>query len=157
MPRAITHAEPSLTSVPSGASEMRLVSGPPVLVSLVSSIAQRRCLLVCRAVFRRRRLRRRLAVAAVPGRYESGGRWRVAGGDSEDWDSGSSLGVAGDSDWFRIRVRMRLGRGSGELFPGMLGIAPAPAKLQIDAHRHFEPHGFAAQSRDQLALLARRH
>src|SRR5262245_6385133 len=37
VPRAITQAEPSFLSVPSGASEIRLVSGPPTLVSLVSS------------------------------------------------------------------------------------------------------------------------
>src|SRR6516165_466291 len=37
-PCHITQAEPSFTSVPSGDREIRLVSGPPSLVSLVSSI-----------------------------------------------------------------------------------------------------------------------
>src|SRR6516164_1850364 len=37
VPRVILHAELSLTSVPSDASEMCLVSGPPVLVNLTSS------------------------------------------------------------------------------------------------------------------------
>ena len=39
VPCDITQAEPSFTSVPSGAREIRLVSGPPSLVSLVSSIS----------------------------------------------------------------------------------------------------------------------
>ena len=38
VPRVITQAEPSLTSEPSGDSEMRLVSGPPIFVNLTSSI-----------------------------------------------------------------------------------------------------------------------
>ena len=39
----------------------------------------------------------------------------------------------------------------------MGGVAPALAEFQVDLHRHFELHRFAAESRDQLALLARRH
>jgi len=37
LPFAITHAEPSLLTVPSGASEIRLVSGPSSLVKTVIS------------------------------------------------------------------------------------------------------------------------
>src|SRR6476469_962814 len=39
VPCAITQAEPSFTSVPSGDREICLVSGPPSLVNLVSSIS----------------------------------------------------------------------------------------------------------------------
>ena len=46
-------------------------------------------------------------------------------------------------------------RGPVKLFPGMFGVAPAPAELQIDAHRHFERDGVAAELRDQFGLLAR--
>ena len=53
----MTQAEPSLTSVPSGAREIRLVSGPPILVSLVSSNLSGGGVLFCRSVFRRPRRR----------------------------------------------------------------------------------------------------
>ena len=43
-----------------------------------------------------------------------------------------------------------------ELVPCVLGVAPAVSEFQVDAHRHFELHRFAAEPRDQLALLARR-
>ena len=46
---------------------------------------------------------------------------------------------------------------ASQFFPTVLGVAPAPAELQVDPHRHFEADGLAAEPRDQLALLARRH
>src|SRR6516164_5197627 len=87
VPRAITQAELSFTKVPSGDREISLVSGPPSLVSLVSSIS-------------------------------SGG--------------------------------------SGVL-PRMLGIAPAPAKFEVDLHRHLERDRLASQLRDPLRNLRRCH
>src|SRR4051794_9897170 len=48
-------------------------------------------------------------------------------------------------------------RGPVKLFPGMFGVAPVPAKLQINLHRNFELHGFFAKSCHQFGLLARRH
>src|SRR6516162_7044377 len=86
VPRAITQAELSFTRVPSGDREIRLVSGPPSLVSLVSSISS-----------------------------------------------------------------------GGGVLPRMLGIAPAPAKFELDLHRHLERDRLASQLRYQLRQLRRCH
>src|SRR6516164_10330282 len=86
VPRAITQAELSFTRVPLGDREIRLVSGPPSLVSLVSSISS-----------------------------------------------------------------------GGGVFPCMLGIAPAPAKFEVDLHRNLERDRLATQLRDPLRQLRRRH
>ena len=50
-----------------------------------------------------------------------------------------------------------LGRRHLQTLPCVGGVAPALSEFQVDLHRHFELHRFAAEPRDQLALLARRH
>src|SRR5262249_17529278 len=86
VPCAITQAEPSFTSVPSGAKEIFLVSGPPSLVSLVNSILS-----------------------------------------------------------------------TGEPLPRMFGVAPAPAKFEVDLHRHLKRDRLASRLRDPLRLFRGSH
>ena len=69
--------------------------------------------------------------------------------------AGATMGLAGTTMGFAGATMDVVG--AAELLPCVRGVAPASAEFHVDPHRHQELHGFAAEPRHQLGLLARRH
>ena len=103
-----------------------------------------------------------LRAAAVLRRGAAGVRWHRRNDDRRlrrSYDRGLGRNDDRGLDRNDGRCGRRLDRRAiaGQFFPAVRRVAPAPAELQIDPHRHFERDGVAAEPRDQLGLLARAH